>query len=102
MNIIHRELFAGVVEVMVRVGDVERIGWEVFFDDIPRPAAQPDSFALSDGIKPDALMRREFAASLDPHDVARLFTEMETDERRVFDFSEETNPLAVLPVAIRQ
>src|SRR5438093_13209845 len=81
-HFIHRELLVGVVEAMVRMRHVERVGSEIFFDDVPRPASQSDTFALPDGVEPDAVMLRELPTRFKLDYVANLFAEMKTDELR--------------------
>src|SRR5436189_6450112 len=101
-DFIHRELLAGVMEEAVRMRHVERVGSEIFFDDVPRPASQSDTFALPDGVKPDAVMLRKLPARFQLDNVAELFAEMEADELRVSDLAEKANSLAVFAVAVRQ
>src|SRR6185503_4032865 len=57
--------------------------------------AHPKAFALADGMKPNASVRREFLSGFQVDDVAGFLAEMKADELGVFYFSEKTDSLAV-------
>ena len=64
MDLGHGETAAGVLQVTVRVGDVEDILFQIFSHDIPRPGAQAQTLPLSDGVKPDSAMLPEDFAGI--------------------------------------
>src|SRR4029079_17609719 len=78
------------------------IVWQIFFYDVPRPAAHPETFALPDRVKPDPLVFAEFFLRFDIPNLALFFPKVKADELRIFDFAEETDPLTIAPVFVRQ
>lgn len=68
------------------------------FHDEPGTAAEEETFALSDGVKPVAAVGAEDFASLELDDFALALAEVAAYEVVVVDFSEEADALGVFAV----
>ena len=89
-------LFFGVVSV----GDVDDVFFNVLVDYKPGTAAEAQSFALADGVEPEAAVGAEFPPGLQFDDGSGTFSEEAADEIVVVDFSEETDALLSLRRAL--
>ena len=87
---------------IVAVAHIDCVVGNVFLHHIPRAAAQAETFALADGVKPVALVLANLLACFKFDDVALLLAKMTTNKVVVVYLAKEADALAVLAVGIRQ
>ena len=102
MKVFQAELVAVLFFGIVSVGDVDDVFFNVLVDYKPGTAAEAQSFALADGVEPEASVGAEFPPGLQFDDGSGTFSEEAADEIVVVDFSEETDALAVFAAGTGQ
>lgn len=83
-------------EIVVAMGNVENVLFQILFHHEPRTTTQPESLALSDGMKPVSVVLAHFLARFDFDDRSFSFAQEATYEVVVIDFSQEADALRIL------
>lgn len=102
MEIVDGEVLAIGSGRLEALADVEYVGSDVLLHNIPWTAAEAQTVALADSVKPQSLMATYQLARLQLKHVARTLAEIAADVVVVVDFAEEADALRVLALGVYQ
>ena len=86
---------------VIAVRNIYDIIINIFLNHIPRASTQTEAFALTDCMKPKAMMFTEFSSGLNFNYGSGLFTKMTANEIIVVYFAQKTYTLRILTLCVR-
>ena len=102
MEIVEGEILLVCRLGVVAMAHVEDVVLHVLLDDKPWTAAKAQALALTDGVKPQALVLADALARLQLYHIARVLAQITADIVIIIDLPQEADALAILALGIHQ